>query len=103
MPLLLRKGWPPMPKISELESTLRGLERCGYHVYAVGTAEEARGIVTLFPNSDEGKDATPRTVTRGLREWDRVKQGHSPRTLLDHLVATGRTEEATRCRLSVLT
>lgn len=88
-----------MPKLTCMERTIRGLERCGFHLYAVVKGETVNGYMTLLPRADEGRRATPRTIAKWQREWRSLSDREQARTIAEHLKRTGRTEAATLARL----
>jgi hypothetical protein len=85
-----------MSEVNRMERIVRGLERCGYHLYAVTAGGTLHGYMTLLPDVRQGQAATPRTVAKWQRKWrDLSKQEHA-RTIAEHLARTGRTEAAMR-------
>lgn len=81
-----------MSKLWDIERIVRGLERCGYHLYAVTSAGTLQGYMTLLPTAETGQAATPRTVSKWRRKWHDLSEREHARNIAEHLARTGRTE-----------
>lgn len=82
-----------MPKLTEMERAIRGMERCGYQVYAVTKGPQILGVAELLPDTSK---AQPRTEEKWRLKWQEILGTTSRRTIAEHLVGTGRTEAALR-------
>lgn len=91
-----------MPKTPAIERVVRGLERCGYHLFAVVSDGGLRGFMTLLPDGSTGRQATPRTEEKWRQEWLSVSASHPARTIAEHLKRTGRTELAVRAKIQMI-
>lgn len=91
-----------MCKPSEMERVIRGLERCGYHLYAVAVAGSLHGYMTLLPTIDEEQRATLRTIGKWQRKWRIISVQEHARTIAEHLHRTGRTEVATQAKRQMM-
>lgn len=90
-----------MSEVQHIERIIRGLERCGYHLFAVASGGTLHGYITLLPIAGEGPAATLRTVNKWERRWrDLYKKEHA-RTIAEHLARTGRTEALVQARMAL--
>lgn len=87
-----------MAKPQDMERIVRGLERCGYHLYVVADGETLRGIMTLFPDTRQEPAATRRTCARWEKKWQEISEREPPRSIAEHLQKTGRTWAAIQAR-----
>jgi hypothetical protein len=87
-----------MSKPKDIERIVRGLERCGHHLYAVTSKGTLHGYMTLLPTGEPGQDATPRTIAKWQRKWRNLSEQEHARTIAEHLAKKGRTEAAIYAR-----
>lgn len=89
-----------MSEVQHIERIVRGLERCGYHLYAVTSGGTLHGYMTLLPTLEWGQAATPRTLSKWRRKWHDLSEQEHARTIAEHLARTGRTEAAIQARMA---
>ena len=81
--------------MEDLERTICGLERCGYHVFAVTRGPEIRGWVEVLPDTDK---RTPRAERKWRLKWQEILCSTPRRTIAQYLAGTGRTRAAAEAR-----
>ena len=91
-----------MSDLPAIERVVRGLERCGYHLFVVVSDGGLRGFMTLLPDGSTGRQATPRTEAKWQHEWRSLANRESSRTIAEHLERTGRTEVAVREKIQMM-
>lgn len=80
---------PERRQLPEIERTLRGMERCGYRIYAIPQGPDSLGVVELHPDDATG---LPRTERKWRMRWLEILATTGRRTIAEHLAETGRTQ-----------